>query len=171
MYDRLTDSLWSQPWGLAVAGSEVNSNLEQIESVKTTLKNWRIRHTDSKVLSIETGYDRDYFRYPYGDYLENESLIFPVRNQEQLTTHPKAIISYVNQSDSQTPQGRFSGEAQMVNHSDLQTKKELKLEFAGQTVTAAWDPELQTARFYAENGEIIPSSTAFAFVFPAFFGR
>ncbi len=169
MYDRLTDSLWSQPWGMGIMGPQTNEDLTRIPAVKTTLGAWKKQYPETKVLSLETGYNRDYFRSPYGSYATDETLIFPIRNQESRSGHPKNIESYIwRADDSQHPKNTFFGDSQHVLHTEAKEKGEIKFIFQGQETFARWDDELQTVRFF-QNEEEIPSSTAFAFVYPAFF--
>ena len=168
MYDRLTDTLWSQPWGLGVVGENTNQELERIVSHKTTLGEWKVLHPQTKILSTDTGHNRDYFRYPYGTYYTNDDLIFPARNQDLLEEHPKEIISYIWGADNQTSYNKFSGESNQFVHKDVKNSKELEFEYMGEKTIARWDEELNTIRFY-QDGDEIPSSTAFAFVYPAYF--
>jgi len=94
MYDRLTDSLWSQPWGLGVVGPRVNGRLKRYPAVRTTLGLWKKVHPATSVLSANTGFERDYFSYPYGSYYTSDALIFPVRNTERVSGSLKDIESY-----------------------------------------------------------------------------
>lgn len=171
MYDRSDDTLYSQPWALGVVGKNVNVSLKRIPAVKTTLKNWLKKYPQSKILATETGYNRDYFRYPYGSYYTNKMLIFPVRNQEQLTTHPKTIISYIWQADNQTPYNNFSGVSQQFNHAELEKLGSKKVKLGDSQVIARWEKELETVIVEELDGTIISSSTAFAFVYHSFFGQ
>ena len=50
MYDRQTNSLWSQLLGRAVEGSLVGKELEFLPSWQTTWQDWKTRHPDTKVL-------------------------------------------------------------------------------------------------------------------------
>jgi hypothetical protein len=76
MYDRADDTLYSQPWALGVVGSKVNRSLNRLPAVKTTLGDWLAKHPDSKILSTDTGHNRDYLSYPYGSYYTNEEIVF-----------------------------------------------------------------------------------------------
>ena len=62
MYDQDTQSLWNTIWGQPVVGPLVDRGivLERLSVVTTTWGEWRRRHPDTKVLSLNTGYDRDY---------------------------------------------------------------------------------------------------------------
>lgn len=80
MYDHATNSLWNQFTGRPVVGPLTGSGIELTVRpvVITTWTAWRERHPDTKVLSIETGYDRDYRPgRPYGSYFSSPDLMFP----------------------------------------------------------------------------------------------
>ena len=171
MYDRADDSLYAQPWTLGIAGPRANNSLERIPSVKTTLGDWLEKHPDSKILSTDTGYSRDYQRSPYGTYTQNKKLIFPVRNQEERDLHPKAIVSYIWEEDSNNnPKGEFGGASKQFPHEEMKEVGEKTVQFNGRQIKARWDEELETVIVEEMDGTQIPSSTAFAFVYPAFFG-
>lgn len=169
MFDRSDDSLFAQPWGIGVVGSQVNHSLERIPAVKTTLGAWLSQYPDSKILSTDTGYLRDYFRYPYGTYMNDERIIFPVRHQERLEEQPKAIVSYIWEADQATPENYFSGSSRQFIHDQIRQAGEQMIEFNGRDVRAIWDPQLNAVRIEEINGDPVVSSTAFAFVYPAFF--
>ncbi len=168
MYDRHTESLWSQPWGIAVAGKHTNFELQRIPSFKTTLGRWKKRYPNTLVLSTDTGHQRNYQHYPYGTYNTDNSMVFPVKNLKQLRVPSKTIISYIWRHDDARPFDRFSGHVFSVTHERMRRVRRLRFIFNGQSVTAQWDPQLQTVRFFSSEGEIA-SSSAFAFVYPAFF--
>jgi hypothetical protein len=171
MYDRADDTLYAQPWAMGVVGPQANQTLERIPAAKTTLADWVAQHPDTQILSTRTGHTRDYQGYPYGDYDTNQQLIFPVRNQEQLNLHPKAIVSYVWQADEQTPHNQFSGESHSFVHAEVLQAGSQEVEFAGRTIRARWDEALSTVVVEDLDGTEIPSTTAFAFVYPAYFGE
>jgi hypothetical protein len=171
MYDRADDTLYAQPWTLGIVGPRVNQSLERIPAVKTTLGNWLEKHPDSKILSTDTGYARDYQRYPYGSYYTDKRIIFSVRNQDQRDLHPKAIVSYIWESSNKTPKGEFGGASQQFPHQEMKKVGEKVVQFNGRKIRARWDEELETVIVEEMDGTRISSSTAFAFVYPAFFGE
>lgn len=171
MYDRADDTLYAQPWTLGIIGPRVNESLERLPSVKTSLGDWLEKHPDSKILSTDTGYNRNYQGYPYGSYYTDERIIFSVRNQEQRELHPKAIVSYIWESDNQTPKGEFSGASQQFPHEEMKRVGEKTIQFNGRKIKAHWDEELETVIVEEMDGTRLPSSPAFAFVYPAFFGE
>ena len=171
MYERANDTLYSQPWSFGIIGQNVNQSLNRIPAIKTTLGAWLAAHPNSKILATNTGYKRDYFNYPYGSYYTDKRLIFPVRNQDQLQQHPKSIVTYVWESDRGTPQNYFSGSSVQFLHSEIKQLGEKVVEFNGRKIRAKWDSKMETVIVEELDSTIIPSSTAFAFVYPAFFGK
>jgi Protein of unknown function (DUF3179) len=81
MYDQATHSLWSQFTGRPVVGPLTGSGIE-LAVLPVTIASWRdwqARHPDTKVLSLETGYERDYaLGQPYGEYFASAELMFPL---------------------------------------------------------------------------------------------
>ena len=80
MYDRGTNSLWNQFLGSPVVGPLTGSGivLKIRPVVITTWKDWRAAHPETKVLSLETGFARDYSPgRPYGAYFASPDLMFP----------------------------------------------------------------------------------------------
>lgn len=76
MYDHQTESLWSQVRREAVAGPMTGTELKVLPSTLTTWRKWLRQHPDTVVLSLQTGYDRDYSRDPYADYYESRRGFF-----------------------------------------------------------------------------------------------
>ena len=64
MYDQATHSLWSQFTGRPVVGPLTGSGIELavLPVAIASWRDWRDRHPDTQVLSLDTGYDRDYAR-------------------------------------------------------------------------------------------------------------
>jgi hypothetical protein len=80
MYDRTTDSLWDQFAGQPVVGSLVGSKvtLKVLPLVTTSWRLWRAKHPTTKVLSLDTGFSRDYGPdVAYHDYFASKDLLFP----------------------------------------------------------------------------------------------
>lgn len=80
MFDRETNSLWNQFTGEPVGGPLRGSGIElKIRPVTiTSWKDWRSSHPDTKVLSLNTGFRRDYGPgVVYRDYFASPDLMFP----------------------------------------------------------------------------------------------
>ena len=78
-YDRATDSYWSQMRLDCVNGPLVSTKIETFPVIETTWETWKSMYPNSMVMTTETGFNRNYSQYPYGDYRTNNSnIIFPV---------------------------------------------------------------------------------------------
>ncbi|MGE0151692.1 MAG: DUF3179 domain-containing protein [Reyranellaceae bacterium] len=80
MYDHQSESLWSQLTGQPVVGDLAGSGLQlkMRPAVMARWADWRAAHPDTKVLSLQTGHQRDYLNgQPYADYLSNPAMMFP----------------------------------------------------------------------------------------------
>ena len=79
LFDRTTDSLWSQMGVQSICGSLQGTRLSLLPLVQSTWAAWKAMHPDTTVVSFNTGFSRDYTRYPYGNYdlVDNTMLLFP----------------------------------------------------------------------------------------------
>jgi hypothetical protein len=79
LFDRATDSLWSQMRVEGICGSFSGTVPTLRPVVQLTWAAWRAGHPDTSVVSTNTGFARDYGVYPYGDYdqVGNDSILFP----------------------------------------------------------------------------------------------
>lgn len=91
MYDRNTDSMWSQALGKAIVGDLTGYELQKIPFDLAKWSDWKKLHPDTLVLSTDTGFSRPYDSDPYGDYYTDSRIIFPVKNADD-RMHPKEII-------------------------------------------------------------------------------
>lgn len=87
LFDRETESLWSQISSEAVTGPSRGQRLRLLRSTMASLKEWRRDHPETTVLTRNTGHSRPYGRTPYGDYARNERLLFPAPRDPRY--HPK----------------------------------------------------------------------------------
>lgn len=91
MYDRKTDTYWTQIDGKAILGELTGMQLKEVSIDTVAWRDWKKEHPDSEVLSKETGFTRNYGNDPYGSYYEDSNLFFPVDNKDT-TIHPKTVI-------------------------------------------------------------------------------
>ncbi len=98
MLDDQTGNLWCQMtggpvWGPLAGGGK---RLPFLPLLATTWKEWRTRHPETRVLSLATGYKRDYRRgAAYGAYGESPSPMFPVWVQPPPGLAPKEPLVVV----------------------------------------------------------------------------
>ena len=146
MYDRQTESLWSQIRREAVTGPLTGAELEVLPSTLTTWDKWRKKYPDTDVLSMETGYNRDYSRDPYRDYYESQKGFFsffkPVPGEEE-----KALVAGVI----------LEGQAKAYPVEDLRQQKIMSDTLAGQQLTFSYKQETDQISIRTESGdELIP---------------
>lgn len=80
------DSLWSQLAMKSVSGKSVGSELKWLPSQHLTFKAWKDKYPKSKVLSLDTGYNRNYSATPYERYFKSDDVMFPVpKNRDDLS--------------------------------------------------------------------------------------
>jgi hypothetical protein len=91
MYDRKTNSYWTQIGGQAIVGELTGMKLTPVSIETVVWRDWKSVHPDSEVLSQDTGYIRAYGRDPYGSYYEDSLLFFPVEESDN-RIHPKTVI-------------------------------------------------------------------------------
>lgn len=91
LYDRTTESLWSQLRGEAIEGALVGAVLERYPSQVMTWADFKETYAYGQVLSRETGFDRDYTQDPYEGYAESQAVWFPL-DHEDLRLAPKSLV-------------------------------------------------------------------------------
>jgi hypothetical protein len=73
MYDRNTDSNWSQLRLECVNGSLLGDEPKLYNTIETDWATWRNLYPNTQVLSTQTGFSRNYGVSPYGDYATNNN--------------------------------------------------------------------------------------------------
>jgi hypothetical protein len=158
LYDRQTESLWSQIKKQAVAGPLKGRKLQALPLTHTSWSAWRREHPETQVLSTDTGYRRDYARYPYGGYETERGLYFPVANKSR-RYHPKERVLGVE----------LAGGFKAYPFSELsKTDGEIQDSINGSPVTVRYDWGSNSARAFDADGEQLPAMTGFWFAWYAF---
>ncbi|MFA3782015.1 DUF3179 domain-containing protein [Melioribacteraceae bacterium 4301-Me] len=92
-YDRATNSNWSQMKLECVNGKLIGKLVQTFPIIETYWKTIKNYFTDSKVVSLNTGYSRNYGVYPYGDYKTNNSLLlFPVSHEDSRLPRKERVL-------------------------------------------------------------------------------
>ncbi len=91
MYDRMSNTLWSQGLGIGIVGKYVGYNLEKVPFDVTEWKAWKEAYPDTLVLSQETGALRPYGVDPYGDYYVRDDILFPLDHRDD-RLKPKTLV-------------------------------------------------------------------------------
>jgi hypothetical protein len=159
LYDRDTESLWSQLMKQAVTGPMRGNALQQIVMAHTTWAAWRRRYPDSLVLSTETGYRRDYQRSPYAGYSGSEALYFPLAEKLDRRYHPKELVIGLS----------LNGQHKAYPFAELsRSRGELDDRFAGRQLRILFDAANRTGQVLDSHGTEIASTIAYWFAWQAF---
>ena len=158
LYDRETQSLWSQIKALAVAGPLKGGSLTAVPVLHTTWADWRARYGDSLVLSQKTGYSRDYDGNPYAGYEKSPDLMFPVRFRAE-GFHPKERVLGI----------ALEGKAKAYPFVELaKGTNEVADVVAGRAVRIRFSREHQSAEAFDAKGRPLVATTLFWFAWAAF---
>lgn len=158
LYDRETESLWSQLLTRAVSGPMKNTKLKLVSLEHTTWADWQRRHPQTLVLSTNTGFSRNYKRDPYAGYEDSNGIYFPVSHRDP-RYHPKERVLGIEIKDQYKayPFAELS-----------KTNGVVEDEFNGVTLEIHYDGNSHSARVFDQEGEALPAITAFWFAWTAF---
>lgn len=157
MYDHQSGSLWSQILATAISGALHGTRLRPLMLEHTRWQDWLQRHPDSRVMSPETGFQRDYQRNPYLGYGDRPGLYFPVSNRDQRYPDKSWVLGI-------EVGGKFRG----YPFSELrQAGGEVKESVAGHRLRVVHNGRNRSARAWLD-GEPLPAVTAFWFAWVAF---
>ncbi len=157
MYDRKTDSYWSQIDGLAIVGELTGTKLTPVSIDTVVWRDWKNGHPDSEVLSQETGFSRSYGRDPYGSYYEDSFLLFPVENEDD-RIHPKTVIFGI----------QVNGIYKAYKEDDLKELKEIEDTIGRVRIKVERDDSGTVSITNLETGEEIVKERGFWFAWYAF---
>ncbi|MBI1971312.1 MAG: DUF3179 domain-containing protein [Candidatus Wildermuthbacteria bacterium] len=138
MYDRKTDSLWSQILGQAIAGEMTGTTLHAFPSDQMLYGNWKKAFPAGQVLSRDTGAVRFYGSNPYGDYFSATNL----------------ALSLAKPTDIRLPNDAFvfgivrDGEAKAYWTDAVKEKGEIEDSFAGTVFVLRYDEKLDVVRVF-----------------------
>jgi hypothetical protein len=159
LYDRKTESLWSQIKSEAVTGVELGSKLVQEPIVMVPWKKWREDHPNTEVLSTETGHGYDYSVNAYDVYRKNNSIWFPVSAKSNAFQNKDWVLGIeVN--------GRYRAYA----FSELMKSQGGTITdfFNGQKLSIEFDQASQTGIISDENGKLLPYTRLYWFAWYTF---
>ncbi|MFK7920961.1 MAG: DUF3179 domain-containing protein [Bacteroidia bacterium] len=159
LYDRRSQSLWSQIESEAVSGPLKGTKLEYIPTHNTSWQDWRAQHPEGQVLSTETGYQRDYRSTPYEGYEFSKELIFGVDQEDDRFARKEKIIGI-----------NINGQAKAYSLRSLKKQKQaiIEDEFQGQALQIHYDAKAKSARITDAAGNLVPSVQMYWFAWYAF---
>lgn len=157
LYDRQTESLWSQVLAEAVTGPMKGRVLQTLPLTLTSWQDWRQAHPETLVLSADTGHLRDYGRDPYREYARRNQLMFPVREQSKALPLKEMVTGLI-----------IDGEAKAYPHTALQKHQgPLYDVLGGKAIRILVGSEGQP-RFFEESGAELAGQPGYWFAWYAF---
>ena len=96
MYDKATQSLWSTLEGEPLIGPLVGKGikLDYLSVVTTNWGEWKKRHPGTSVLSLQTGYRRNYDEgFAYKEYFATDDLMFTIPKIDKSLKNKDEILS------------------------------------------------------------------------------
>jgi hypothetical protein len=144
MYDHQTESLWLQVKRKAVAGPMTGTKLEKLASTITSWEKWRKRFPHTKVLSLNTGYTRDYSKDPYADYYKTKKGFFSFLKPGPGAEEKELVIGV-----------EIAGRAKAYLLETLRAKKEIRDEIEDRTIVLSYEAETETVTVRDGKGDIV----------------
>jgi hypothetical protein len=157
LYDRQTESLWSQLKMEAVSGPQVRTRLNLLVSEHLTWAAWRERHPDGEVLSTDTGFARDYENLPYAGYEQKPETIFPVPTRRKELPNKTWVLGVV-----------VDGQAIAFPVAQLPDARSISTDFAGQHLEVHYRDATRHSTVTL-GGQSAPHVLAYWFAWQAFY--
>jgi hypothetical protein len=158
LYDRDTQSLWSQVMKKAVTGPLKGTDLVQVPAQYTTWASWTQQHPDSLLLSTDTGFERDYDVSPYEEYKRLPMVMFATLNND-LRLPAKTWIVGITSGD----------QALALPFEELDKLDEPLTVIVGDTpLEIRWDKTASVARAFEKDGKEFPVTAGYWFAWVAF---
>lgn len=158
MYDHQTESLWSQIKQEAVTGELTGTRIRMINLSHTTWEGWRKKHPETRVLSTDTGYTRNYFRDPYTAYAGNDRLMFPVGKQDDRYPTKSWVLGVT-----------LSGQSKAYPFMELKNAPRSFTDTIGkEKIKIIYEPKYRETRVFDSKGKEIPTIISYWFAWIAF---
>lgn len=159
LYDRKTESLWSQIMSRAITGKYFGRKLEVIPLENTTWRDWQRKHPGTLVLSRDTGYVRNYGKDPYQEYRQSPEIMFPVRFRA-VGYHPKELVLGIT----------IENQAKAYPVSELsRTDGFISDRIAGQNIYISFNEKEMTGRILDSMCKPLPATKLFWFAWYTFY--
>lgn len=158
LFDRATRSLWSQIGTDAISGAYAGTHLQWLPSEQMSWPAWRERYPDSRVLSRDTGHDRNYGRDPYRGYAEREGTMFPApRHRGELPRKTLVAGLLLHDEPLALPLG------------ELPAGRSFTVEHAGSSLSLRYEPETFRLEVRDAAGQSVPTVQSFWFAWQSFY--
>ena len=165
MYDRETGSLWSQMLQRAITGPLTGRVLAMLPAEHSTWQRWRTSHPNTLVLSLDTGYKRDYALNPYREYLEEGRPAFR-DPEDRKSSKTKEKIDWMDPVLGV----EVDGTEKAYPFSMLKKRPpEFGDRVGNKTLRIHFDRESKTAWVTSESGDVVPSAMVYWFAWHDFY--
>ena len=158
MYDRQTESLWTQIGRQAIAGPLRSERLAMIPLLHTTWGRWQEEHPDGLVLSRNTGHGRDYDTDPYMSYERSSRTMFPVAHRDDRLPEKDLVLGIT----------RGDGAVAFPLDRLAERPRPVRATVGGEDLFVYWFPDSETAFATSLNGNPVPATIAYWFAWSAF---
>lgn len=159
MYDRETESLWSQLAMKAVSGPQAGKELELLPADHLKWGAWKKENPMGEVLSRKTGHNRNYNRTPYAGYESMDRTMFPVRKYRD-DLRNKAWVAGVHLGDASVA----------FPLDELPDREWTKVKIKDHEVQVHYNRETEEiAAKTIDTGETLPVIKAYWFAWQAFY--
>lgn len=135
MYDRKTQSLWSQILGQAIVGEMTGAKLSVIPSNVVRFGAWKKVYPTGEVLSRDTGQTRSYGKDPYGDYYTSSGLYFPVKTKDSRLDEKEFVAGVI-----------LGSKEKAYPISSIKRKKNIIDTLDGHTLRITYNPKTEEIR-------------------------
>lgn len=146
LYDRNTDSNWSQLRLECVNGSLIGDKPTLTQVIETDWATWQLLYPNTKVLSLNTGFSRNYNIYPYGDYRTNhDRFLFPATPTNSALPNKQRVFAIIDNMENDT--------SKVYQFSNFENGKVFKDTFYGNKYLIVGNENLITA--FILNGDYV----------------
>lgn len=118
LYDRATDSRWSQMLSRSVWGARAGERAQRLQVIETKFSTLQSMYPAARVLTRNTGWQREYDAYPYDNYRTDDNLLFPVEREDN-RLHPKTRVIGIRSDENNISKvyqlGSFGESTQTIN--------------------------------------------------------
>ncbi len=159
MYDRLTESYWSQALGLAIKGELTGTQLKRLPFDVLMWKDWRTLYPETEILTTDTGHQRPYGSNPYADYFKDPRILFPIENKDERIPLKEVILGFEDNNIYKAYRLQDVESKKVIN--DRVGNKDVLIISTISFMGRAFDRNLegQTLEFEFQDGKILDKQT------------
>jgi len=155
--DKETKSLWSQYTGKCIMGRLAGQELDTIPVMVARWSDWKKSYPETEVLSLHTGYNRDYEKNTYATFYSNDLIPFEVDHEDKRIESKEEIYGIA-----------IGKSAKAYRQGDLKKGTKISEEIGGIKLTLSVDSNGIASAKRDDSGEEIVLRKSFWFSWAAF---